>query len=328
MTKRLATSIVMVVSLLLGSAGFAQTLRASHQWPQGDLRDEMVQIIAREVSAADVGLDVRVFPGASLFKATEQWDALVQGQLDISAFPLDYASGEYPEFSATLMPGLVKSYDQAQRLDKSEFMNRIHAIVEDAGVVVLADTWLSGGFTSSKNCILVPEDIQGQNYRAAGPYFEKMLAGAGASIVSMPSSEAYTGLQTKVIDGLNTSGESFLSYRIFEQVKCLVPPGDNALWFMYEPILMSKRTFDKLTTEQQDALMAAGEKARAYAYEAAAGLDEELVKTFQEAGVDVQYMTRDQWQQWIDLAGETSYKDFAEQVPNGAELIELARSVE
>ncbi len=36
------------------------TLRASHQFPggQGDPRDEMVQLIAREVEAANVGLKI------------------------------------------------------------------------------------------------------------------------------------------------------------------------------------------------------------------------------------------------------------------------------
>ncbi len=319
---------VFACMLVFGSLGSAQTLRASHQWPQGDLRDEMVQLIKTEVEAADVGLDIRVFPGSSLFGADEQWDAVTQGQFDITALPLDYASGDHPEFSATLMPGLVKSYAHAQRIDKSEFMNRIKAIINDAGAVVLADTWLAGGFTSSKNCILVPEDIKGQNYRAAGPYFEKMLAGAGASIVSMPSSEAYTGLQTKVIDGLNTSDASFLSYRIYEQVKCLTPSGDNALWFMYEPILMSSRTFDRLSPEQQNALMAAGKKASEYAYSASADLEQTLINTFKENGVEIADMDREQWQQWIDLAQKTAYADFMSEVPDGKELIELARQVE
>ena len=88
------------------------TLRASHQFPggKGDVRDEMVQIIAREAKAAGVDLDVQVYPGAALFKPNEQWNALVNGQLDISSFPLDYASGKVREFGATLMPGLVRSH--------------------------------------------------------------------------------------------------------------------------------------------------------------------------------------------------------------------------
>src|ERR1700693_5266434 len=64
------------------------TLRASHQFPggKGDVRDEMVQMIARDARTANVGLEVQVFPGAALFKPNEQWNALVNGQLDISSF--------------------------------------------------------------------------------------------------------------------------------------------------------------------------------------------------------------------------------------------------
>ena len=37
---------------------------------------------------------MQVYPGASLFKPNQQWNALVGGQLDVSLFPLDYASGQ------------------------------------------------------------------------------------------------------------------------------------------------------------------------------------------------------------------------------------------
>ncbi|MGH2846366.1 MAG: TRAP transporter substrate-binding protein DctP, partial [Thermoleophilaceae bacterium] len=90
---------------LTGAASAQTTLRASHQFPQGDVRDEMVRIIAEEVEKADVGLEIRVYPGASLYKPNDQWNALTSGQLDLSSFPLDYASGQHPAFSATLMPG-------------------------------------------------------------------------------------------------------------------------------------------------------------------------------------------------------------------------------
>src|SRR3546814_17025825 len=91
-----------------------------------------------------------------------------------------------------------------------------------------------------------------------------MLASAGASISSMPSSEIYTGMQTGVLDAANTSNDSFVSYRLYEQAKCLTAPGENALWFMYEPVVMSKRTYDKLQPEQQKAIMASPQKAQDY----------------------------------------------------------------
>jgi len=307
----------------------AKTLKASHQFPggKGDVRDEMVQIIAREVAKAKVGLDVKVYPGRSLFKPREQWNAMVKGQLDISAFPLDYASGRHPQFSATLMPGLVKNHDHALRLNNSPFMADIKKIIDKAGVVVLADAWLAGGFASKKNCILAPETVKGQVMRAAGPAFEQMLAGAGASISSMPSSAIYQGLQRGVIDAANTSSGSFVSYRIYEQVKCLTAPGAHALWFMYEPVLMSKKSWNRLNKSQKRALAAAGKKAEQYMTDQAKGLDDKMVGVYKKAGIKVVTMNGAQADAWLAIAKKTSYKNFAEKVPGGAELIKKALAV-
>jgi TRAP-type transport system periplasmic protein len=65
-------------------------------------------------------------------------------------------------------------------------------------------------------------------------------------IASMPSSEIYTGTQTGVLDAANTSSASFVSHRLCQQVKCLTAPGSDALWFMYEPVMMSKKLDDRL----------------------------------------------------------------------------------
>jgi TRAP-type C4-dicarboxylate transport system substrate-binding protein len=305
------------------------TLRASHQFPggKGDVRDEMVQIIAREAKAANVGLTVQVFPGASLFKANEQWNALVNGQLDISSFPLDYASGKVRAFGATLMPGLVRNHERAARLNDSKFMKDIKAKIEQSGVVVLSDAWLAGAVASKKDCILEPKDIAGQKIRSAGPTFAAMWQKAGASIVSVPSNEVYNALQTGVADATDTSTGSFVSFRIYEQVKCVTAPGDNALWFMYEPVLMSKKSFDRLDPKQQKALLDAGKKAQDFFKQHAKGLDDELVKVFKEHNVKVVEMTPAQYDQWVKVARESSYEEFAKEVPDGKQLVDEALSV-
>jgi TRAP-type transport system periplasmic protein len=320
---------LLAVGVTAGAAQAQTVLKASHQWPggKGDVRDEMVQMIAREVEQANVGLKVQVYPASSLVKPREQWGAMVKGQVDISAFPLDYASGRHPQFSATLMPGLVKNHDHAKRLNKSPYMDDIKKIIDSAGVVVLSDAWLAGGFASKKNCILEPESIKGQVTRAAGPAFEQMLAGAGASISSMPSSEIYTAMQTGVLDATNTSSGSFVSYRIFEQVKCLTAPGDNALWFMYEPVLMSKQTWNKLNKNQQQALLKAGQKAEDYFFAEAKKLDDDMVGVFKKAGVQVVTMNEKHYNDWLSIAKQTSYKNFSEKVPGGKEIIEKALAV-
>lgn len=308
----------------------AETLKASHQFPggKGDPRDEMVQVFAKALADADVGLDVQVYPGQSLYKAREQWGALTKGQLDLASFPLDYASGRVPQFSATLMPGLVRNHDRARRLNDSPFMDDIKALIEESGAVVVADAWLGGAFASKQNCITSPDTIKGQVTRAAGPAFEEMLVGAGASISSMASSEIYTGMQTGVLDATNTSSGSFVSYRLYEQVKCLTAPGENALWFMYEPILMSKETWDGLSKEQQEAVMAAGQKAEEYFDGQAKAIDQKMVDVFKENGVEIATMSKEDYDAWLAIAKETSYKNFSENVEGGQDLIDKALAVE
>src|SRR6266571_9508993 len=163
-SKRFGLLAALAAAALGGSALAAPTvLRASHQFPggKGDVRDEMVQIIAREAKAAGVDLDIQVYPGASLFKPNEQWNALVNGQLDISSFPLDYASGKVRAFGATLMPALVRSHERAARINGSAFMQEIKAKIDKAGVIVLSDAWLAGAIASKKTCIRTPDDIKG-----------------------------------------------------------------------------------------------------------------------------------------------------------------------
>ena len=327
MFKKLILSLITLSFITTSS--FAVTWKASHQFPggKGDARDEMVQIIAKEVEKANIDFKIQVYPGQSLYKAKAQWKPLVDGQLDMTAFPLDYANSFHPEFSITLMPGIVKNHDHAKRINKSPFMDDIRKIIDGAGAMVLSDAWLGGGFASKKTCITGAASVKGQVMRAAGPMFNKMLEGAGASIASMASSEVYAGLQTGVLTGVNTSSGSFVSFKIYEQVKCATPPGQYGLWFMYEPILVSKKSFNALNAKQKAALLAAGKKAEEYMFGQVAALDKKMEDTYKAKGVKLAYMTEKDYNEWVEIAKKTSFKEFAAKVPAGASLIKKALAV-
>jgi TRAP-type C4-dicarboxylate transport system substrate-binding protein len=324
-------------AILAGAAAIAisgtchaeMTMKASHQFPGGkhDVRDDMVQMIAKDVKDANVGLNIQVYPGASLFKPKEQWNAMVNGQLDISLLPLDYASGKVPVFSATLMPGLIRSQERAKRINDSQFMKDIRAEIEKHNVIVLSDAWFAGGIAAKDGCITKPADLKGMKIRAAGPTFAAMWQSAGASIVSPPSNEIYNAFQTGVINATDTSLGSFGSMRLYEVAKCLTAPGNNALWFMYEPVLMSKKSFNKLDKKQQAAVIAAGKKAQAYYEGKADAMNEETLKAFRDHNSKVVTLSDDEYNQWIAEAKKTSYEKFAKSVPNGQKLIDEALAV-
>ena len=314
--------------LLVGGAAQAEELRLSHQWSTSDVRHEVAQIVAEEVAAANVDLEITIFPSKSLFKPREQYRPLSRGQLDMTVFPLSYAGGQQPSFNLTLMPGLVKNHDHAARLSQSPFMEALEAKMAEDDVMVLVHGYLAGGFVGKDKCITSPADVVGMQTRAAGKSFEQMLVGAGASITSMASSEIYSAMQTGVLDAANTSSSSFVSYRIFEQVDCYTPAADIALWFLYQPLLMNKSTFDGLSAEQQTALLAAAEKAEAHYLEQAKLQDAASVEVFEKAGVEIAQMTAEDFAAWQALAQETSYAAFVADVPGGQELLDMALAVE
>ena len=316
--------------MLAGTATVAgaETLRLSHQWSENDVRHQVAQMIADEVGAAGVDLDIQIYPNQTLFKAREQYTPLSRGQVDMIVLPLSYAGGQQPAYNLTLMPGLVRNLDHGDRLSRSPFMARLEEIMAEDDVMVLVHGYLAGGFGSNKGCITAPDDVKGITIRAAGKSFEQMLAGAGASISSMASSEIYPALQTGVLDATNTSSESFVSYRLYEQLKCYTPAGETALWFMYQPVLMNKSTFDGLTPEQQTALTEAATKAEAFYLEEGKKGDQVATDTFREAGVEIAEMTPEDFDAWLALAKETAFPAFVEETPNGQELLDMALEVE
>jgi len=322
------TTAVTLACLGLGSAASAETLRLSHQWSNKDIRHQVAQMVADGVAGADVDLEIKIFGSKSLFKPREQYRPLSRGQLDMTVLPLSYAGGQQPAYNLTLMPGLVKNHDHAARLSTSPFMKALEAKMAEDDVMVLVHGYLAGGFAGKDKCITSPADVKGLQTRAAGKAFEQMLAGAGASIASMASSEIYNAMQTGVLNAANTSSSSFVSYRIYEQVSCYTPAGDVALWFMYQPLLMNKSTFDGLNADQQAALLDASAKAEAFYLEEAKKQDAASEKVFRDAGVEIAQMSPEDFAAWRALAQETSYQAFVEEVPDGQALLDMALAVE
>lgn len=326
-TTSIAAAAAVATAMSFGAVQAAE-LKLSHQWSTSDVRHKVAEIVASEVAAANVDLEITIYPSKSLFKPREQYNPLTRGRLDMVVLPLSYAGGQQPAYNLTLMPGLVKNHDHWSRLVESPFMDKLEEIMAGDDVMVLVHGYLAGGFGGKDRCITGPDDVKGLQTRAAGKAFEQMLAAAGASITSMPSSEIYSAMQTGVLQAANTSSSSFVSYRLYEQLKCYTPAGDVALWFMYQPLLMNKTTFDNLSAEQQAALKAGAAKAQAYYLDEAKKADAASVEAFKKAGVEIASMSNDDFTAWREIAKTSSYKAFVEQTPGGQELLDLALSVE
>ncbi len=309
------------------------TLRLSHQWPaasgeDGDFRSLVAQKFADAVEEeTDGSLKVQIFPNSSLAEATEQYDVMQQGAIDMSVFPLDYASGRVPQFSITLMPALVRNHAQAQAWQGSPMGDRLVEIMDEHGSMPVVWIWNAGAIGVKGEPIQSPDDVKpGMTMRAAGAYVEKMLEDAGAGITSLPSSEIYTAMQTGVLDAAVTSTGSFASYNLFEQVDSFTSPTENTFWFMFEPLIISNQSYDKLCAEHQEAVTKVGEELQEFAYTASEEDDARVEKVFADAGVEVVQMEDDDFAQWEELA-KKQWDAFANEVDGGQELLDLAQDV-
>src|SRR3546814_6672523 len=97
---------------------------------------------------------------------------------------------------------------------------------------------------------------------------------------------------------------------------------------MYEPVIMSKKVFDGLKPEQQKAIMSAAKKAEDYFTGEARKGEKKMVDTFTKAGVKVVSMSKEDFDAWMKVAKASYYKQFAEKVKGGDELLNKAMAVQ
>ncbi len=319
---------VAVVFVLQAGPAAAKTvvIKVSHQFAQGDVRDQMARVFGDMVTKKTNGsVKFRYYPAKSLFKPKEQWDAMRKGALDMSVFPLDYASGKIPQLSITLMPCSVANIQQGLTWRNKPIGKKVEALMEKNGVKNLVWAWFDGGIGSKIRQIRVPADVKGTKLRAAGKKFEYMMREAGASITSMPSSETYHALATGVLDTMMTSSASFVSYRLYEVLKYINVPRDFSIWYMAENLCISKKTWDRLSPDQQKAFLETAEWMHAnWVYPNFKTLVQKLIAAYTKAGVQIHYMTRDEFNTWLAFAKKTAWKNFAENVEGGQELLDLA----
>lgn len=310
--------------LMVGGAE-ARELKISHQFAEADARNALAVEFAKRVEKLTNGeLTFKVFPSSALFKANAQYDAMAKGALDLSVFPLAYASGKIPQLEITLMPCIISDVDQGMAWRNKEIGKRVGKICEDKGMKILTWLWYGGGIGSRGKLVVLPEDAKGLKFRAAGKYFEHLLNTQGASITSMASSEIYMALQTKVLDACMTSAESFVSYRLYEQLEFFNTPENFSVWYMGEPLVISTKTWASLTPSQQKIIEEVGLSLEKMARDDAVAANKEVTKVFQDKKIKVHSMTKDEWQTWRKVAQETAWKQFTKEVPGGKELLDLA----
>jgi TRAP-type C4-dicarboxylate transport system substrate-binding protein len=307
----------------------ARVIKISHQFPANiDFRDVLARKFAAEVEKETNGaLAFQIYPGASLYKPNQQFDAMANGALDMAVYPLAYSGGKLPATNLTLMPALIESYEQGYGWENAPIGEWLVKYLDDHGVVLVTWIWQGGGVASRDKAILLPADVKGLKTRGAGKMIELMLQAAGGSISTFPSTETYNAMRSGVVDALWTSSASLMSFRLQEVAKDVTTARKYTFWYMFEPLLMSKHTYSSLTPEQQKIVHAVGHSLQSFALSSCKADDAKVAEVFGKAGDHVYDMDKAQFEDWKKLARTSAWKDFAQQVKDGQKLLNMATAV-
>ncbi len=327
--KEIIKTVCAATAMLITAGAWAQqvTLKLAHQWPQEESDYVIATAVkfAQEVEKRSNGqIKIQFFPAESLVKARDTHTALRNGTVDMSIYPWIYAAGAIPELNMVLLPGLWKTHDDVFRFRQSEPWKKLVAKAEAYGFKPLTWIQISGGVASTRKPVLAPEDVAGMKARAAGKYMEFALQKAGASTVSMPSSENYNAMQLGLLDAVWTSSSSFGAYRLFEVAKFYTSPEDYSIYFTIEPITISMATWRKLTPDQQRILSETAISLEQFALEGAKNEDKRVAQLFAGNGVKVEKMTLEAWRQWQALFQQHAFDKFKKDVPAAASLLDEA----
>lgn len=310
-------------------------LKLAHQWAapvgdEGDYRSLLAAKFAEEVEKRTNGsVKIDVYPANALLKESQQYDAMLKGSLDLAVWAPFYDAGKVNEFSISLMPGIFNSFDSAWKWLDSEIGAEVEQLLEDNGIKMLVWTWAPLTIANvGDKPIMNPEDVKGLRFRGAGKAFEKMFEALGAGIVSLPSSELYTAMQTNVLDVVLSSYSSFMSYNLYEVVDHFLYPGENALSYAMMPLVMSKQTWDNvLNDEQRKVIEEVAAELQEWVKEANAQDNEKVVQVFRDHGVNVYEITPEQRQAWTDAA-QVAIESFASSSEQAKRLIDAALKVD
>jgi TRAP-type C4-dicarboxylate transport system substrate-binding protein len=305
------------------SAATAQELRISHQFHEvGDARGRASRVFGEELTLRAPELKTRIFPQLALGLARdEQLDALQDGKLDFAVLPLVFGVKKVPEFSLALLPGLIPNLTTARALKNSPVHAKLQAVAAANGLRIVTWWWMRGGFATAKE-VGGPASVKGMKLQSCG-LAQKVLAGAGAKIGDDPWGEISMRLEMGALDGVAVPYEDFISMRLADHAKFGTFGGPSILT-CFSPMLMSKRTWDRLTPEQQHAVEEAAEVADTYFETSQIEAEKRALSAFQRAGARARPLTHREYLDWLQLAQRTAWADYAKMSPASRDLLNTA----
>jgi len=282
LTTKLTTIAATLALSLAASGACAQTLRSTDVHPDGYPTVEAVKYMGKLLEERSKGkIKLQMFPSAQLGQEKETIEQTRFGVIDMNRINMAPFNNAIPETGITSLPFLFRSIEHMRKTVDGPIGEEILKTFESQSLVGLA-FYDSGArsFYDSKKPIRTLEDMKGLKIRVQqSDLFIDLVNALGANATPMPFGEVYSALQTGVVDGAENNWPSFESTRHFEVAKFYSQTEHS---MSPEVLVMSKKSFDKFSPDEQNMIRAAAKQSVAKMrelWEAREKASEALVKS-------------------------------------------------
>lgn len=295
------TALAAIVGLFATAADAAVVLKAGHDSPETVPVAKGLAKWAELVEQRTNGeVKIQVYNNGTAGSASDYAVNCQLGTLDIGAVNQSVMTSFIPDIGAVDIPYLITSYEEADKLfaNNGPLTQYYSDEIANAGInLINMDVWEVGfrEFSNSTRAIHTPEDIKGIKLRVMDSKIHQGFWRAlGADPVPMSWGEAYTALQQKAIDGVENAISVLDGNNINEVNKYLAMTDHNYSAIF---IIMSDKSFKKLSPEQQKIVQDAAREAGKYQREeqrrqAAAAVDNLAKKGMEVTTVDKEAMKK------------------------------------
>jgi tripartite ATP-independent transporter DctP family solute receptor len=195
---------------------------------------EAIEAIAGETNGR---VAIQLFPNNQLGSDSDMMSQIRSGALELATFPGTVMSTLIPVTAIAGVGFAFSSYDRVWAAMDGELGGHIRKNVEKVNLVPFDTVWDNGyrQITSSTHPIRTPEDLKNFKIRVpVVPLWVSMFKALGAAPVSLPLSEAYQALQTKVADGQENPLALIESAKFYEVQKycSLTNHSWDGFWFV------------------------------------------------------------------------------------------------
>jgi TRAP-type transport system periplasmic protein len=227
-------------------------------------------------------ISVKLFPNGTLGGDLQTVSALQGGTIDLTALSSGLLSGQVKEFVIFDLPFMFNSGREADAVVDGPIGKRLGEKLTDKGLVALG-FWELGfrNLTNSKHPVATLEDFKGLKIRVVqSPIYIDLFNTLGANAVPMPFPEVYSALEQKVVDGQENPLKSIELSKFNE-----VQPYLSITRHIYSPlsILVSKKTWDRLSKDEQKIIQEAATESQDYQRNVARGEDEKSLDVLKKS---------------------------------------------